>query len=243
MARCLSFSARSAPGTAAGAVILDHPLAVGVPMAAADWCRHGIDGRNNAACPASTRSVPALARHAAQRPTLRGMGSSYHQFCPVAKAMELLDERWTLLIVRELVTGSQHFNELRRGVPRMSPTLLSKRLSQLVRAGIAERHDDNGDVRYMLTTRGTRTAAGGRGPRYLGYPLDRRDRRRGPRPQTAVVGHAPQHRPSCCPGRADDHPLRLPRHSRTQPELVAGDHRRPSRRLRRRPRLSRSPSP
>jgi DNA-binding HxlR family transcriptional regulator len=88
------------------------------------------------------------------RLTLQGMGSSYYQFCPVAKAMELLDERWTMLIVRELVTGSQHFNELRRGVPRMSPTLLSKRLSQLVRAGIAERHDDNGDVRYTLTTAG-----------------------------------------------------------------------------------------
>jgi len=44
--------------------------------------------------------------------------------------MELLDERWTLLVVRELVTGSEHFNDLRRGVPRMSPTLLSKRLHQ-----------------------------------------------------------------------------------------------------------------
>jgi DNA-binding HxlR family transcriptional regulator len=82
------------------------------------------------------------------------MGSSYYQFCPVAKAMELLDERWTILIIRELVTGSQHFNELRRGVPRMSPTLLSKRLSQLVRAGIAERHNDNGNVRYTLTSAG-----------------------------------------------------------------------------------------
>ena len=82
------------------------------------------------------------------------MGSSYRQFCPVAKAMELLDERWTLLIVRELVTGSQHFNELRRGVPRMSPTLLSKRLGQLVRAGVVERHDDTGEVRYVLTQGG-----------------------------------------------------------------------------------------
>ena len=60
---------------------------------------------------------------------------------PVAKAMELLDERWTLLIVRELVSGSQQFNELRRGLPRIHP-LLSKRLSQLVRAGIVDRHDD-----------------------------------------------------------------------------------------------------
>jgi len=86
--------------------------------------------------------------------TLLGMGSSYHQFCPVAKAMELLDERWTLLIVRELVTGSERFNELRRGVPRMSPTLLSKRLSQLVRAGVVDRRDDGTDVRYVLTPAG-----------------------------------------------------------------------------------------
>jgi len=82
------------------------------------------------------------------------MGSSYHQFCPVAKAMELLDERWTMLIVRELVTGSQHFNDLRRGVPRMSPTLLSKRLHQLVRAGIVDRHADSSQVRYVLTEAG-----------------------------------------------------------------------------------------
>jgi DNA-binding HxlR family transcriptional regulator len=82
------------------------------------------------------------------------MGSSYHQFCPVAKAMELLDERWTLLIVRELVTGSERFNELRRGVPRMSPTLLSKRLNQLVRAGVVARQEDGGGVRYVLTPAG-----------------------------------------------------------------------------------------
>ncbi|TQK50387.1 HxlR family transcriptional regulator [Streptomyces sp. SLBN-118] len=82
------------------------------------------------------------------------MGSSYYQFCPVAKAMELLDERWTLLIVRELVTGSEHFNELRRGVPRMSPTLLSKRLQQLVRAGIVERRTEGTEVRYVLTPAG-----------------------------------------------------------------------------------------
>ena len=82
------------------------------------------------------------------------MGTSYHQFCPVAKAMELLDERWTLLIVRELVAGSERFNELRRGVPRMSPTLLSKRLSQLVRAGVIERRGDGHDVRYVLTPAG-----------------------------------------------------------------------------------------
>ncbi len=82
------------------------------------------------------------------------MGTSYHQFCPVAKSMELLDERWTMLIVRELIMGSEHFNDLRRGVPRMSPSLLSKRLQQLTRAGIVERRVDGADVRYVLTPAG-----------------------------------------------------------------------------------------
>ncbi|MEU9840133.1 helix-turn-helix domain-containing protein [Actinomadura sp. NPDC048032] len=78
------------------------------------------------------------------------MGASYYQFCPVAKAMELLDERWTLLVVRELLAGSERFNEVRRGVPRMSPTLLAKRLNQLVRAGVVDKRDD----RYVLTPAG-----------------------------------------------------------------------------------------
>jgi DNA-binding HxlR family transcriptional regulator len=82
------------------------------------------------------------------------MGASYHQFCPVAKAMELLDERWTMLIVRELVSGSERFNDLRQGLPRMSPALLSKRLKQLTRAGIVERRSDGTEVRYMLTEAG-----------------------------------------------------------------------------------------
>jgi DNA-binding HxlR family transcriptional regulator len=82
------------------------------------------------------------------------MGASYRQFCPVAKAMELLDERWTLLVVRELVLGSEHFNELRRGLPRMSPTLLSRRLQQLVRAGVITREESDGEVRYRLTQAG-----------------------------------------------------------------------------------------
>lgn len=82
------------------------------------------------------------------------MGSSYGQFCPVARAMELLDERWTLLVVRELLAGSRHFNELRRGVPRMSPALLSKRLRTLVRAGVVERNEQGNRVSYELTPAG-----------------------------------------------------------------------------------------
>jgi DNA-binding HxlR family transcriptional regulator len=82
------------------------------------------------------------------------MPSHYGQFCPVAKAMELLDERWTFLVVRELMMGSQHFNALRRGVPRMSPALLSKRLQTLVRAGVVERWEDGSRVTYRLTEAG-----------------------------------------------------------------------------------------
>jgi DNA-binding HxlR family transcriptional regulator len=82
------------------------------------------------------------------------MSASYHQFCPVSKAMELLDERWTMLVVRELVCGSEHFNELRRGLPRMSPTLLSRRLHELVRAGVVDRQVEGNDVRYVLTQAG-----------------------------------------------------------------------------------------
>ena len=82
------------------------------------------------------------------------MPTSYGQFCPVAKAMELLDERWTLLVVRELMMGSQHFNDLRRGLPRMSPTLLSKRLQTLVRAGVVERSEEGNRVHYQLSPAG-----------------------------------------------------------------------------------------
>ncbi|WP_454085007.1 winged helix-turn-helix transcriptional regulator [Georgenia sp. Marseille-Q6866] len=80
--------------------------------------------------------------------------TSYGQFCPVAKAMEILDERWTLLVVREMLAGSRHFNELRRGVPRMSPALLSKRLRTLERAGLVRRESERGKLGYALTDAG-----------------------------------------------------------------------------------------
>lgn len=79
---------------------------------------------------------------------------TYNQFCPVSKALELLDERWTLLVVRELVMGSRHFNDIRRGVPRMSPALLVKRLQRLERAGVVERHADGNRVVYQLSPSG-----------------------------------------------------------------------------------------
>ena len=60
----------------------------------------------------------------------------YGQFCPISKAMELLGEKWTLLIVRELLMGGSRFNEMQRGLTHISPTLLTKRLVALEDAGL-----------------------------------------------------------------------------------------------------------
>jgi DNA-binding HxlR family transcriptional regulator len=70
--------------------------------------------------------------------TILGM-KGYGQFCPVAQTMEIIGERWTLLVVRELLCGSRRFNELMRGVPLMSRTMLSQRLRTLEDAGIVVR--------------------------------------------------------------------------------------------------------
>lgn len=81
---------------------------------------------------------------------------SYGQFCPVAMAAEILCTRWTVLVLRELMCGSTRFNELRKGVPRMSPTLLSKRLKELEEAGIVmvEPSGQAGVSDYRLTQAG-----------------------------------------------------------------------------------------
>ena len=65
--------------------------------------------------------------------------AGYKQFCPVAMAAEVLCTRWTLVLMRELVAGTTRFNDLRRGVPKMSPALLSTRLKELEMAGVIER--------------------------------------------------------------------------------------------------------
>lgn len=63
----------------------------------------------------------------------------YGQYCPCARAVEILGDRWTLLIVREMLYGSQHFNELERGLPGISRALLAERLRRLQHAGVIER--------------------------------------------------------------------------------------------------------
>ena len=85
------------------------------------------------------------------------MQGSYKQFCPVAMAAEILCTRWTVVLLRELIAGSTRFNDLRRGVPRMSPALLSQRLKDLEAAGILARissASDRGAFEYQLTAAG-----------------------------------------------------------------------------------------
>jgi DNA-binding HxlR family transcriptional regulator len=85
---------------------------------------------------------------------------SYGQFCPVAMASEILCTRWTMLLLREMVAGSTRFNELRKGVARMSPALLSKRLKELEEAGLIERvPTPEGGHAYHLTGAGRDVAA------------------------------------------------------------------------------------
>ncbi len=79
------------------------------------------------------------------------------QFCPLAMASDILCSRWTMMLLSELLSGTSRFNDLRRGLPRMSPALLSKRLKELEAAGIVVRSQSAGDpdlFEYSLTEAG-----------------------------------------------------------------------------------------
>ena len=76
------------------------------------------------------------------------MSSQYAQFCPVSVASEIFAERWTPLVLRELILGSTRFNDIHRGVPRMSRALLARRLRDLESSGVVKR---SGEGDYRLT--------------------------------------------------------------------------------------------
>lgn len=78
---------------------------------------------------------------------------SYGQFCPVAKAAELFCERWNALIIRDLAHGTRRFSDLQRGVPLMSPSLLSSRLKWLIDEGVVTREGERRSL-YTLTDAG-----------------------------------------------------------------------------------------
>jgi DNA-binding HxlR family transcriptional regulator len=102
----------------------------------------------------------------------------YGQFCPVARGAEVFGERWTPLVVRELLCGSTRFNDIRRGVPRISTTLLSQRLRKLEEIGVVERVRSAGGGEYRLTSAGEELrplvmALGHWGSRWIGSRLKR----------------------------------------------------------------------
>lgn len=80
---------------------------------------------------------------------------SYGQFCPFALTSEIVGERWTPLVLRELILGRTRFNDIHRGLPRMSPTLLVRRLATLESAGLlTRRRTTGGRAEYVLTEAG-----------------------------------------------------------------------------------------
>jgi DNA-binding HxlR family transcriptional regulator len=84
------------------------------------------------------------------------MSFRYHQFCPLAKAAEVLGERWTILIIHELLLGTRRYGDFQRALVRLSPSLLTKRLSQLVDFGLVARETRPGQphAEYCLTPAG-----------------------------------------------------------------------------------------
>lgn len=86
--------------------------------------------------------------------------AEYGQFCPVAKATDIIGERWTVLILRELLLGTTRYNEFQRGLSRISPTLLSKRLKTLEEKGLIVRKRPPGQKNheYYLTACGRELA-------------------------------------------------------------------------------------
>lgn len=104
------------------------------------------------------------------------MDSSYGQFCTVARGAEVLCERWTPLLLRELLCGSKRFNDLRRGLPRMSTSLLAQRLKRLEEFGIVQRAAAGKVWEYRLTPAGEALrpivmALGHWGARWIGSRL------------------------------------------------------------------------
>ncbi|MBK8162389.1 MAG: helix-turn-helix transcriptional regulator [Gammaproteobacteria bacterium] len=80
--------------------------------------------------------------------------TDYGQFCTVARGAEIFGERWTPLVVRELLCGSARFNDIRRGLPRMSATLLVQRLRKLEEVGVVRRVRGDDGWEYRLTPAG-----------------------------------------------------------------------------------------
>jgi DNA-binding HxlR family transcriptional regulator len=88
------------------------------------------------------------------RRTVVGVTATYGQFCPVSKAADVLCQRWALLVIREVLSGSSRFRDLQRGLPGCPPATLAKRLKELEAAGVLSRTGGGAAVSYGLTEAG-----------------------------------------------------------------------------------------
>jgi DNA-binding HxlR family transcriptional regulator len=82
---------------------------------------------------------------------------SYNQYCALAKALDVVGDRWTLLIIRELLLGPKRYTDLHKGLPGIATNLLADRLTDLEQAGLLEREDAPPPIAttlYRLTPRG-----------------------------------------------------------------------------------------
>ncbi len=154
--------------------------------------------------------------------------AGYGQFCPVAMASEILCSRWTVPVLREMLCGSTRFNELRKGVPRMSPALLSQRLRELEAAGIVSRGTGPaGGTEYRLTRAGEELrevveTMGFWGQRWIDAEISLQE----PGCVAADVGHAAPHRSHAHAVRAGGDSVSVSRAAPAQPALVADRRRR-----------------
>ena len=139
---------------------------------------------------------------------------SYAQYCPVAKATEILGDRWTLLIVREMLGGASGFNELQRGLPGISRSVLTDRMRALERAEVIERRTGpkGRTLEYRLTPAGRDLRAGRAGDRRVGGDLVvHRSPPRGARPRPVDRLDGPPRRSRAAPTRPNRGPVRLSR--------------------------------
>ena len=152
------------------------------------------------------------------------MKPGYGQYCPLALAVELLCERWTLLIVSRLIDGCTQFNEIQRGVPRITPAMLTKRLRELVEAGLVVSKPAPARQRAQLSTH-----RGGRefGPlienlAVWGQNWARDMRTRRSRPGVSRVEHAPAARYGAAAARAPGARFRIHRRAARSLAVLAG---------------------
>jgi len=143
------------------------------------------------------------------------MARDYEQYCGLARGLDVVGERWTLLIVRELLYGPRRFTDLEEGLPGIPPSLLSARLKELQSAGLVTREilpPPAGSTVYRLTDAGKELEDVLYALARWGVRFGRRPRKSdAARPEWAVFAFHSLFRPEAAEGVHDVYELRLPK--------------------------------